>query len=306
MTEFDVLCVGVATLDRIVVVDTLPGDDERIVAEPFTVAGGGPAATAAVALARLGARVALCAVVGPDDAGRQVLEGLRAEGVNLRWVSVRDDVRTTESVVLVNRHRETRTIITTPSSPPAVSSVALDLAPWVHVDQTGYGAVREAMLLWPGSLPKLSVDAGNGIDNLDLAGIALYAPTVGQLLGRFPGSLPESLSAARSAGADAVVATAGSGGCYVLKGDEIIHIPVVATDVVSTVGAGDVFHGALLAATVAGAGLVEAARIAAATAALSCRALDGRSAIPYADDLRDRFGVEVGTQRQQADGVAKK
>jgi sulfofructose kinase len=54
---------------------------------------------------------------------------------------------------------------------------------------------------------------------------------------------------------------------------------------VSTLGAGDVFHGALLAFLVRGASLEEALRAANAAASLSCRALDGRTAIPTIDEL---------------------
>jgi sugar/nucleoside kinase (ribokinase family) len=54
---------------------------------------------------------------------------------------------------------------------------------------------------------------------------------------------------------------------------------------VSTLGAGDVFHGALLAWLVRGEPLAEALRAANTAASLSCRALDGRSAIPTLDEL---------------------
>jgi len=54
---------------------------------------------------------------------------------------------------------------------------------------------------------------------------------------------------------------------------------------VSTLGAGDVFHGALLACFVRGLELRDALRHANACAALSCRALDGRSAIPTWNEL---------------------
>jgi sugar/nucleoside kinase (ribokinase family) len=49
---------------------------------------------------------------------------------------------------------------------------------------------------------------------------------------------------------------------------------------VSTLGAGDVFHGALLAALLDGQPIDDALRFANAAAGLSCRALDGRSGIP--------------------------
>lgn len=295
--EYDVLCVGVATLDRVIVVDTTPGEDERVLVERFTVAGGGPAATAAVTLARLGARVALCAVVGQDDAGRTVVDGLESEGVDVRWVSAREDVRTTESVILVSRRRGTRTIITTPSTAPLRDAVPRDVAPWLHADQTGYAAVRGATGAARGAGPKVSVDAGNSIAELDLSGVALYVPTVAQLLQRFPGDVHGALVAARAAGAGAVVATAGGDGAYLLDGDDLVHVPAVETEVVSTLGAGDVFHGALLAATVRGAGLAEAATVAATVAALSCRAIDGRSAIPHADDVRNLSGAALESDR---------
>ena len=54
---------------------------------------------------------------------------------------------------------------------------------------------------------------------------------------------------------------------------------------VSTLGAGDVFHGALLAAFAHGLELRDALTVANRTAALSCRALDGRSAIPAWDEV---------------------
>ena len=53
----------------------------------------------------------------------------------------------------------------------------------------------------------------------------------------------------------------------------------------STLGAGDVFHGALLAGLVQGRPLRETLELANTAAALSCRALDGRSAIPTLAEL---------------------
>jgi len=68
-----------------------------------------------------------------------------------------------------------------------------------------------------------------------------------------------------------------------------VSVPAPAVDPVSTLGAGDVFHGALLAGLVRELPLEEALADANAVAAASCAALDGRSAIP----VRARF--EPGT-----------
>ncbi len=54
---------------------------------------------------------------------------------------------------------------------------------------------------------------------------------------------------------------------------------------VSTLGAGDVFHGALLAGLVREVPLHEALEFANICAALSCRSLDGRSAVPTLEEV---------------------
>jgi sugar/nucleoside kinase (ribokinase family) len=70
-----------------------------------------------------------------------------------------------------------------------------------------------------------------------------------------------------------------------VQDEEATFSPAFEVDPVSTLGAGDVFHGALLAQLVRDVPLVEALTAASACAALSCRALDGRSAIPTAREL---------------------
>lgn len=278
----DVVCVGAVTLDRIAVVDRTPGEDERVVAEPFVVAGGGPAATAAVSLARLGASVGFCGVVGNDPAGRLVRRQLVDEGVDVQWLETREGVRTTESMILVSRPTGARTIITTPSIAPESTAVPIAASTWLHVDQTGYRPVREALDGLAGAGPLLSIDGGNPIDGLDLVGVQLYAPTVSALREVVPSeSLAESMRAA-AALVPHVVSTNGSAGSHVLEHSEVVTVSPFAIQAVSTMGAGDVFHGALLAGIIAGRDLADAARWANAVAALSCRTLDGRSGIPTA------------------------
>ncbi len=279
----EVVCVGAATIDTIVVVDRLPGSDERVVADSFVTAGGGPAATAAVALARLGVPVAFCGVVGDDEAGCLVRASLESEGVDVERLRVDASAQTARSVILVERSTGARTIVTMTAAAPVPEDVPAGSG-WLHADQTGYRAARAVSA--DGSR-LLSIDAGNRIDGLQVRGLDLYAPTVSSLAELFPGSVDAGLRSARDAGAGTVIATAGADGAYVLDGDEAVHVPAFPVEAVSTLGAGDVFHGALLAALVGGSRPVEAARFAGAAAALSCRGVDGRSAIPRADEVEE-------------------
>ncbi|HET7146544.1 MAG TPA: PfkB family carbohydrate kinase [Gaiellaceae bacterium] len=242
-----IVCVGLATRDTIYAVPRHPGADDRVVASERVVAGGGPAATAAVAIARLGVECRFVGVVDDDLPG---VETLRVPG------------RMVESTILVSG--DSRAIVTEPAESFAVPVGALSGADWVHVDHVGYAAIGDADV-------RLSVDGGNPVGGLDLARVHLYAPT-------------EETDDGRRA--RVTVVTRGPRGCVAYAAGETIEVPAhEGVDVVSTLGAGDVFHGALLACLERGLELRDALAHANACAALSCRALDGRSAIPTWNEL---------------------
>jgi sugar/nucleoside kinase (ribokinase family) len=269
-----VLCVGLATEDTIVAVDALPTPDCRVVAEAALTAGGGPAATAAVTLARLGVDTAFAGAVGDDGAGAFVLDGLRAEGVDVSRVAVARGARTSRSVILVAGDGSRAIVHICGDAPfPRPDPAGFD---WVHVDHAGYGNV------WG----RLSVDGGNPIPGLDLHRVEIYAPTATRLSLDF-GDADDALNA----GARLVVVTHGAQGSSALSATQSVVAPGVACEsCVSTLGAGDVFHGALLAYLGDGASLKHALRAANTAASLSCRALDGRSAIPSRAELEAALG----------------
>jgi sugar/nucleoside kinase (ribokinase family) len=275
-----VVCVGLATRDTILAVPRHPGADDRVVASALVVAGGGPAATAAVTLARLGVPVAFVGRVGDDDAGAVIRDGLEREGVGVSELAVVPGGRSPESSILVGGGGRTIVAYLGDLPPLELGPRARELcqgAQWVHADETGYAAA--ATLRGKG---RLSVDGGNPIGgpDLDLRGVALYAPTEAALAEQL-GSPEQALRA----GAEAVVVTRGERGSTWYGADGTFDAPGVAVAAVSTLGAGDVFHGALLAALLRGLAPPEALGLANRVAALSCRALDGRSAIPTAQEV---------------------
>jgi sulfofructose kinase len=247
-----IVCVGAATRDTIYRVPRHPAAEDRVVATERTTAGGGPAATAAVAIARLGVEARFVGVIDGQ------LEGVEVVAMPGRMV---------ESTILVGDG--TRAIVTTEAEPFSFLPDALDGADWVHVDHVGYQALRSVRGGVVGRV-LVSVDAGNPIDGLSLEGVELYAPT-------------EQTDDGRRA--KLTVVTRGERGCTAYTEDETFDVPGFPIDAVSTLGAGDVFHGALLACLARGLPLRESLVRANACAALSCRALDGRSAIPSWDEL---------------------
>ncbi|UPK77060.1 carbohydrate kinase family protein [Nocardioidaceae bacterium SCSIO 66511] len=284
--------VGAATFDAIALVPEFPAGDQRTIADDFEVAGGGPAATAAVAAARLGQTSQFVGAVGADAEGDRVLAWLDDEGVDTECVERTTTRRTGASVILVHARDRVRAIATRPVAPLEIgadspAAEAIRTADWVHVDHIGWPAIRGLVNPSANSAPRVSVDAGNPIDAFTPTGVALHVPTV-ESLRRTYGALdvPALLDRALSDGAHTVVATNGAEGCFAAsQGGEQASADGHQIDVVSTLGAGDVFHGALLAATVRGLPLEQRLAYANVAAALSCRALDGRSAIPDHDTV---------------------
>ena len=79
--------------------------------------------------------------------------------------------------------------------------------------------------------------------------------------------------------------TLGSQGCMAFDGQELYEIPAEPVSVVDTTGAGDVFHGALLAALLKDIALPEALGFATHVAGRKCQQLGGQAGIPFLHDL---------------------
>lgn len=294
MTPFDAVFVGAATHDALALVAAFPGPDQRVVADEIAYAGGGPAATAAVAAARLGIRAAFVGTVGDDSIGSSILEGLAAEGVDVGGVSVRPGEPSATSVVVVDHTRGTRAICTRPGPRLHLTTgrSLVQSASIVHVDHAGWAPVTQA---FPTIGGRLSVDAGNPIPGFSPRGVRLFVPTVEALRATYGDHrVDDLLIAALGDGCELVVATDGAHGSYARtsKG-ESAFAPAHRVDIVSTLGAGDVFHGALVAAEVHGLPLEQRLTFANITAALACRGLDGRSTIPRLADVMSLLPASV-------------
>ena len=275
-----IVCVGTVALDLILVADRLPAPDERIEATDVSLSGGGNAANAAVAIARLGIPVEFCGTVGDDRAGDLVVEELASSGVGIRLIERRAGVATAQSAVLVSRDSGERAIVTRPAAPPPLVPKGFDI---VHLDKAGWGAMPPDGI--PGS--RVSVDDGNMIPGLDLSVLAWYVPTAAVLRQRFHTSdAVEGARKAQGQGAQTVIATEGAAGCFGVDSTGSLHFaPSLPVKPRSTLGAGDVFHGALIAAFALGRPMGDALRFANVTAALSCRELDGRTGVPGIDEV---------------------
>jgi sulfofructose kinase len=289
MSLVEAVCVGVITMDTIALVEKYPLEDERVLAEVIIRAGGGPAAVAAVALSRLGVKSAIVGTIGDDADGQEILQIFAQEGVDTSGISI-GATATAGSVIVASKENSARAISTRqPVVQAPINQAAKNLianAKWVHVDQLGIKRLDELGVA-RGKGPQISFDAGYGVENFDPIIVDLFVPTDRQMALRYPGvDIAVALESDSLKAGNTVVATQGSAGSVAFSPETgLVTAPGFAVDVTSTLGAGDVFHGALVAQIIQGYSLQDSLRRANAVAALSCRGLDGQSKIPTTTEL---------------------
>ncbi len=289
MSSIQAVCVGVITVDTVALVDKYPSEDERVIAHEIVRGGGGPAAVAAVALSRLGIKTAIIGTIGDDADGREVLRIFQKEGVDTSGISI-GSTPTAGSVIVSSLERSTRAINTRQLSiqapPNAAARELASKAKWIHVDHVGVNRLNE-LGISRGNGPLISFDAGYGVESFDPIVVDLFVPTDRQMALRYPGvDLAVALKNDSLKAGNTVVATQGSAGSAGFSRETgLVTASGFKVDVKGTLGAGDVFRGALVAQIIHGYPLQESLRRANAVAAMSCLGLDAQSMIPTTTEL---------------------
>jgi len=295
-----IACVGITVLDRIWYLSDLPKEGGKYVANNYTEVGGGPAATAAVAAAKLGAEVDFIGRVGDDDTGNRLLAELESLGVNTCYTRVFEGARSSQSAVLVDASGE-RIIANYPSPDLPASADWLqdiDFSQWdvVLADVRWHDGAKQAFTLARQQGVTTVLDAD--ITPQDIAELvtlsdhaAFSAPGLQRLTHMTD---PEdALKKAKTLTNGHVYVTHGKEGCYWLDQGRLSHQPGFSIQVVDTTGAGDVFHGALAVALAQNEPVADAVRFASAVAALKCTRPGGRAGIPDCDQTRSFLSLFV-------------
>lgn len=295
-----IACVGITVLDRIWYLADLPKEGGKYVANNYTEVGGGPAATAAVAAAKLGADVDFIGRVGDDDTGSRLLAELESLGVNTRFTRIFKGARSSQSAVLVDASGE-RIIANYPS--PDLAEEAdwlqdIDFSQWdvVLADVRWHDGAKQALTLarQQGVTTVLDADI-TPQDIAELVALSDHAAFSAPGLQRLT-QIAEAESALKKAQTltnGHVYVTQGKDGCYWLEKGALSHLPAFQIDVVDTTGAGDVFHGALAVGLAQNQPAQDAVRFASAVAALKCTRPGGRAGIPDCDQTRSFLSLFV-------------
>ncbi len=282
-----VICLGLSALDQVWRVDRLfAGRSEKIKAVEYGTIGGGMAANAAVAVARLGASVAFWGRAGNDAAGQEMRSAFVTEGVDVENFRLFPDGRSSVSGIIVDSSGERQIVNFRGLYPEAAdwlpleaiaraSSVLADPR-WVEGAATLFREARAR-----GIATVLDGDMADAEVFERLLPLTDHAVFSEPALTSFAGSAKdESLVALARFGCRVIAVTRGEGGVSWYEDGHLHRQAAYAVDVVDTTGAGDVFHGAYALAVGAGLDVRAAMAFSAATAAMKCGYAGGRNGIP--------------------------
>ncbi|MEA2203425.1 MAG: sulfofructose kinase [Blastocatellia bacterium] len=304
--EFDAVGFGLNAVDHLIVVPEYPAFDSKVRLTEYTRSAGGQTATAMVALQRLGMRTAYAGTFGSDDAGKFGLQTLKDEGVNLEYAKVVPDAGNQIAFIIIDERNGERTIIwdrddrlayDRDEAPTALATRGRVL----HLDAHDPPACVQMALAARAAGVIVSLDVDNSYK-----GLPELLPLVDVLISsaEFPERLTgisderNSLQEIKARFGCAIVGmTMGPRGSLVYCNDQFIESPAFPVPGVcrDTTGAGDAFHAGVIYGMLRGEDLESSLKIANAVAALKCRALGARTALPSVKELHEFIDTKGGS-----------
>ncbi len=302
-----ILVVGSSNTDMTVHLPRLPAPGQTVLGGGYATTPGGKGANQAVAAARAGGDVVFITAVGDDVLGKNAVDTLRREGIDVSHVHVCAGASSGVALIFVGEDGENMI---------GVASGANHMLSPKEIDRLPDSLFREGDVLLTG-LEIPSETAARAIGRASGAGMRVIlnpapapaspdaiAPGLFALVDVLTPNRLEALALARmspiagvepdwnecadrllQAGVNAVVITLGASGCLVATTASKLQVPAPKVDAIDTVGAGDAFNGAFAVALSENRSIEDAAAWATAAAALAVTHPGARSALPFRADI---------------------
>ena len=236
-----VIAIGNTLVDQLIEVTKLPKSGQKSGGHCSSAAPGGGAANSAVVAAACGARTRLYTRLGEDDYGQLLKENYQQLRIDLELQSCR---QTPGSLVFVDPQGERTLLTLKPILEPDPTELRFPISEpddyvlvYAHSHQTrsAYAAAAQGKLVLPGHYLQAELEAGAHWDIVLASADETAAPSLEEL---------------QALGTELFVLTAGAaGGSYWNSQGwhDFQSLPLSATDIIDTCGAGDAFAGGVLA-----------------------------------------------------------
>lgn len=301
--EFDAVGFGLNAVDHLIVVPQYPAFDTKIRFVEHQQAAGGQTATAMIALQRLGLKTAYAGRFGSDAEGVFGFDELKKEGVNCEHAEIVEGARNQVAFIIIDERNGERTIIWDRDERLAYRADEAPVAlakrgKVLHLDAHDPPACVAMAQAARKSGTIVSADIDNIYEGLpELLPLIDILVTSREFPHRLTGIADERASLVEIKaryGCAIVGLTKGSAGAVIYSDDQFLEssafeVPGGCRD---TTGSGDAFHGGLLYGLLSGQTIETSLKCANAVAALKCRELGARTALPSLSELNGFVGQE--------------
>lgn len=284
---YDVVGIDMPCVDFVLNIPAMPKPDSSMHFQRLSFQGGNKVSTGLVAAARMGAKCAILGAVGDEQFGHFCVNDFTRHGID-SMLQMRKGETTALCFVLSDDESRGRSILYHPGT---CARVTVQELPSALLKNTTYfylawldDVVLYAAKTAKASGAKIFVDADRPIkdimDNIPMYDIFIASEFVYEAMFQDK-NYERNCGSVLEMGPEIVVFTLGAKGCCGMsRGGEFFQLDAYHVDVADTVGAGDVFHGAFLAATIRGMNPRDAAQFANAASAIKCTRIGGRAGIP--------------------------
>ena len=296
---FDVVGVGLNATDTLILLDRFPAYAGKV---PFTrevLSPGGQVASAMVCCAKLGLRVKYIGTCGDDERGRIQMDSLRASGINIDDVQVRENCPNQTAYILIDQSTGERTVLWRREDclallPDSITPAMITSARLLHIDGHDTPAVsRAAQIARQHGIP-VTIDIDtiyHGFDHV-LQHVD-YLVTSSEFPVQWTGQADplKALATIQNEFHLPVAAmTLGSHGSLARVDGKFYYSPAYVVNCTDTTGAGDIFHGAFCYAVLAGLPIQQTLDLSNALAALNCTALGARGKLATLEEAHALMG----------------
>lgn len=308
-----VLIIGSSNMDLNIYSERLPKPGETVTGGIFNQSLGGKGANQAVASVRSGSSTIFIGKIGKDSFGRQMIDQLTAEGINMEHVIEDPDSSSGVAFIMIDENGENMISVApganfklTPEEIKNHAELIKNASAMVVQMEIPIDTIKEIFTLAEnGNVVKLLNPAPLKPIPLEvLEKIDIITPNEGELIrlhelvGFNRLQLPdqqemicEMSKNLASKGIKTIITTLGSKGSLVYESDndESTFIPAFKVKAVDTVGAGDCFNGVLASRISKGDDLLTAVRHATAAASIAVTRRGAQASMPFENEIEERY-----------------
>ncbi len=296
-----VLCIGNVAYDITIPVEEYPKENTKNRVDKRIECGGGPASNAAYLLGKWGIDVSFAGVLGDDEFGKRIIKEFQDVKVNLDFLQVDKNSKTTASFIIANKANGSRTVLSYREPTMELDEINLDFTPdIILIDGQEEVASRKIIEKYSNAISV--IDAGRATEKvINLSKIVDYVVCSKRFAEEVTGlqvdydnkqTLLDIYQALRQEFSGEIVITLEDKGSLYCQDGVVKIMPAPKVKAIDSTGAGDIFHGAFIYGLVKKWDIAKICKLSNIAGALSVTRLGGRKSVFSKEEIKAFYEFE--------------